>query len=31
MGKTLGMAVGVSKDTLDQQIMQGKVVTATLV
>jgi len=30
MGKTLGMAVGVSKDTLDQQIMQGKVVTAAL-
>ena len=30
MGKTLGMAVGVSKETLDLQIAQGKVVTAAL-
>jgi hypothetical protein len=30
MGKTLGMAVGVSKDLLDEQIMNGKPVTAAL-
>jgi hypothetical protein len=30
MGKTLGMAVGVAQDVLDQNISQGKPVTAAL-